>query len=158
MNSNFLFGFQIATDVIICAGILFLLIRFRKYFKPGSMEIGERTIGEFSRLLAESRNAADKFLEELEQEKNALKNLAASIGERENSLRELIKQAKDYEDLSNSANDQKIEKTDSFSEEPYREILSLARKGLNEEEISQQLDLPEGEIDLILNLSRVKRK
>jgi len=51
-----------------------------------------------------------------------------------------------------------MEKADSFSEEPYREILSLARKGLKEEEISQQLNLPEGEIDLILNLSRVKRK
>jgi hypothetical protein len=27
----------------------------------------------------------------------------------------------------------------------YREILSLARKGLNEEQISQQSGLPEGE-------------
>jgi len=158
MNSNFLFGFQIATDVIICAGILFLLIRLRKYLKPESIEVSEKTIEDFSGLLAESRKAGDKFLEELAQEKNALKNLVASIDEREKSLKELLERAMHYVDISIAEKTQEVETADSFSEEPYREILSLARKGLKEEEISQQLNLPEGEIDLILNLSRVKRK
>lgn len=158
MSSNFLIGFQIATDVIICGGILFLLIRLRKYFKPESMEVSEKTVEDFSGLLAESRKAGDKFLEELVREKNALKNLVASIDEREKSLKELLERAMHYEDISIAENTQEMETADSFSEEPYREILNLARKGLKEDEISQQLGLPEGEIDLILNLSRVKRK
>jgi hypothetical protein len=158
MHINYLFGFQIATDVIICLGILFLLIRFRKFFKPGLMEISEKTIEEFSQLLAESRNAANKFLEELEQEKNALNQLATFIDEREKRLKELINQANLCRELSPSESAPKVDKSDSFSEEHSREILSLARKGLSEGEISRQLGLPEGEIDLILNLSRAKRK
>jgi len=130
----------------------------RKYLKPESIEVSEKTIEDFSGLLAESRKAGDKFLEELAQEKNALKNLVASIDEREKSLKELLERAMHYVDISIAEKTQEVETADSFSEEPYREILSLARKGLKEEEISQQLNLPEGEIDLILNLSRVKRK
>ncbi len=164
MNVNYLFGFQIATDVLICAGILFLLLRFRKYFKPSPPEISEQTIEEFSQLLNESRIAANKFLQELEQEKKDLKDLAAAVEEREIKLQELITQAKNYGDLIRSDNMNMIEemeksdKADSFSEGPYSEILNLARKGLNEEKIAQQLGLPEGEIELVLNLFRERSK
>jgi len=155
MDINFLVGFQIVTDVMICLGILFVLIRFHQLFKPGLMEVSGKTILEFSQLLEESRNAAGKFLEELEQEKNALKDLAQSIDEKERRLKDLLEKAKLPMDLLSAHNAQK---TDSIEEEPFGKILSLAQQGLNEEQISRQSGLPEGEIDLILNLSRTKSK
>jgi len=141
-------------------GVLFLLIRFRKFFKPGSIEISEKTIQDFCQLLDESKEAAGKFLEELEKEKDALKDLALSIDEKERRLNDLINKSKPYMDLLSSVNtgSDNAKKAIAFSRETYREVLSLAHKGLNIEQISQQLVLPEGEIDLILNLSRTKNE
>jgi len=160
MNANILLIFQIITDVLICMGVLFLLIRFRKFFKPGSIEISEKTIQDFCQLLDESKEAAGKFLEELEKEKDALKDLALSIDEKERRLNDLINKSKPYMDLLSSVNtgSDNAKKAIAFSRETYREVLSLAHKGLNIEQISQQLVLPEGEIDLILNLSRTKNE
>jgi len=141
-------------------GVLFLLIRFRKFFKPGSIEISEKTIQDFCQLLDESKEAAGKFLEELEKEKDALKDLALSIDEKERRLNDLINKSKPYMDLLSSVNtgSDNAKKAIAFSRDTYREVLSLAHKGLNIEQISQQLVLPEGEIDLILNLSRTKNE
>jgi len=160
MNANSLLIFQIITDVLICMGVLFLLIRFRKFFKPGSIEISEKTIQDFCQLLDESKEAAGKFLEELEKEKDALKDLALSIDEKERRLNDLINKSKPYMDLLSSVNtgSDNAKKAIAFSRETYREVVSLAHKGLNIEQISQQLVLPEGEIDLILNLSRTKNE
>jgi len=160
MNANILLIFQIITDVLICMGVLFLLIRFRKFFKPGSIEISEKTIQDFCQLLDESKEAAGKFLEELEKEKDALKDLALSIDEKERRLNDLINKSKPYMDLLSSVNtgSDNAKKAIAFSRDTYREVLSLAHKGLNIEQISQQLVLPEGEIDLILNLSRTKNE
>jgi len=141
-------------------GVLFLLIRFRTFFKPGSIEISEKTIQDFCQLLNESKEAAGKFLEELEKEKDALKDLALSIDEKERRLNDLINKSKPYMDLLSSVNtgSDNAKKAIAFSRDTYREVLSLAHKGLNIEQISQQLVLPEGEIDLILNLSRTKNE
>lgn len=155
MNINYLLGFQIATDFLILIVFLFLLVKLNKLIKSVSIEINEKTIHEFNQLLNESNNSANKFLEELKYEKNALQDLLSSIEQKEKIIKSLINKIKsdDYQDLTFSTMPK-----ESFSEENYREILSLAKKGLNEEQISQQSGLPEGEIDLILNLSRAKNK
>jgi len=158
ISVNSLLVLQIETDIIICMGLLFLLIRFRKFFKPVSIEISEIATQEFRKLLDESNNAASKFLEELEKEKNELKDFAEYLDKKERMLNNLIKESKPYVDMLSSANNgsDNAEKTNSFSEETHMEVLSMARKGLNKEQISQQSGLPEGEIDLIVNLSRTK--
>lgn len=158
MNVNSLLVFQVITDAIVCAGILFLLVRLRQLFKAGLSEINEESVQKFSRLLDESRMEANRFFEKLEKQKQEMKELAAFLDEKEKRLKNLAGESRHHADffraektvLDSSA------QTDSFSEETYGDILSLARQGLNEEQIAQQSGLPEGEVDLILNLSRAK--
>ena len=159
MNVNSLLVLKIVIDILICAGILFLLFRV-KLFKPGLPEISEKTTQEFAQLLIDSRNYADEFLEELEKEKESLKDLLYDIGEREKRLKDFIKESRHYSDLLSSENPglNCLGKKDAFSENAYGQILSLARKGFNEEQISQQSGLPEGEVDLILNLTQAKNE
>jgi hypothetical protein len=161
MNIQYLFGFQIVTDIMICAGILVLLFRFRKYFKPGSTGLSEDSISELKQMLAESKRFSDQFLQELERGKREMKELASSLEEREKKLDDLLKQAMRFDHLSITGNAKKTdhkENGDCSSEEPYRKILDLAGQGLNEGQISQQLGLPEGEIELILSLSRARSR
>ena len=161
MNIQYLFGFQIVTDIMICAGILLLLFRFRKYFKPGSTEVCEDSISEFRQMLAESKQLSDQFLKELERGKREMKDLASALEEREKKLEDLLKRAMRYDHQSITGNAKKTdhkENVDCSSEETYRKILDLAGQGLNEGQISQQLGLPEGEIELILSLSRARSR
>ncbi len=155
MNINFLLAFQIVTDFLICMGIIILLLRLHRIFKSVTIEINEKTVQEFNQLLDESRNAANQFLDELKYEKNALKDIFLIIEEKERDLKALIDKTKSFVNQETTITPLS---QDEFSDENYREILNLARRGFNEEQISQQSGLPEGEIDLILNLSRAKNK
>lgn len=158
MNINGLLVFQMITDVLICIGILFLLIRFRKIFKPLSVEFSEKKAQEFSRLLEESREDAGKFLKKLDKEKRELNTLAVALDEKEKKLNDLIRKSNGYPVMSNSdkAVSDIAESTGSFFGETQEHVLSLARQGLDEEQIAHQSGLPEGEVDLILNLAREK--
>ncbi len=160
MDLNSLLISQLVTDALLCIGILFLLFRLRRLSNPGSMDVGEKTMKEYFRLLEISRKEADQFLEELEKAKKELKDLAALLEEKEAKLKKLMKAAGPYpETLSSGQNDtDQPQEAASFSEEKYGQVLHLARKGLNEAEISQQSGLPEGEVALILSLSRAESK
>jgi hypothetical protein len=136
-------------------GIIILLLRLHRIFKSVTIEINEKTVQEFNQLLDESRNAANQFLDELKYEKNALKDIFLIIEEKERDLKALIDKTKSFVNQETTITPLS---QDEFSDENYREILNLARRGFNEEQISQQSGLPEGEIDLILNLSRAKNK
>ncbi len=151
---------QLVTDALLCIGILFLLFRLRRLSNPGSMDIGEQTLKEYSRLLEDSRKDADQFLKELEKAKKELKDLAALLEEKEATLKELMRAPSPFaETLPSGQNDSDQPKdAGSFTEEKYGQVLHLARKGLNEAEISQQSGLPEGEVALILSLSRAESK
>lgn len=160
MDMNSLLISQLVTDALLCIGILFLLFRLRRLSNPGSMDAGEKTIKEYSRLLEESRKEADQFLEELEKAKSELKDLAVLLEEKEAKLKERMKEESPLaETLPSGQNDSDQPKdAGSFSEAKYGQVLHLARKGLKEAEISQQSGLPEGEVALILSLSRAESK
>ena len=158
MNADSLLIFKIITDILICIGIFFFLIRFRKFFKNGTEEISEEAVQEFRKLISDSREAAVKFLDELEKSKNELKDLAESLDIKEKRLNNLKALSKTSEVILSSVTPSAniLEGSNSSSEATYQEVLNLSRQGLNEEQISRKSGLPEGEIDLILNLSRAK--
>jgi hypothetical protein len=154
MNINYLFGFQVITDLAICAGILYLTFRFHKLFKEGFKQVSEDSIHEFKKLLDESKDNSDKFLEEMKKEKIELKQLLHIIEEKKENLKSLLEKESPRSELG----EKKREDVSPTLDDHYSQILNLSKQGLDEKQISHQLGLPEGEVGLILNLTHQKNK
>jgi DNA-directed RNA polymerase specialized sigma24 family protein len=89
----------------------------------------------------------------MEESKKALRDVSLSIDEKETRLNRLIERA--------ASHIEKLDKTSAGIEEvlpgkKYDEVIRLAGQGFTPAEIAESLGLSEGEIRLIIDLSRRK--
>jgi DNA-directed RNA polymerase specialized sigma24 family protein len=89
----------------------------------------------------------------MEESKKALRDVSLSIDEKEARLNRLIERA--------ASHIEKLDKTSAGIEEvlpgkKYDEVIRLAGQGFTPAEIAESLGLSEGEIRLIIDLSRRK--
>ncbi|MFN3396513.1 MAG: DUF6115 domain-containing protein [Thermodesulfovibrionales bacterium] len=89
--------------------------------------------------LAEAREIADIILRKIEKKIEVLKAIESSVDEKILTLQRLIDKIE-------------ILKTDAPPNDREREVIKLHSRGLKNDEISEILDIPAGEVDLILNL------
>ncbi|MFN3479330.1 MAG: hypothetical protein ACK415_02995 [Thermodesulfovibrionales bacterium] len=89
--------------------------------------------------LAEAREIADIILKKIEKKIEALKAIESSVDEKILTLQRLIDKIE-------------ILKTDALPNDREREVIKLRSRGFKNDEISEILDIPAGEVDLILNL------
>lgn len=89
--------------------------------------------------LAEAREIADIILKKIEKKIEVLKAIESSVDEKILTLQRLIDKIE-------------ILKTDAFIPDREREVIKLHSRGLKNDEISEILDIPAGEVDLILSL------
>jgi hypothetical protein len=84
--------------------------------------------------------SADKILRKLEKKIEILEAIESSVDKKLAAFERLIHMAEGI-------------KTPGTSKSPRYEIVALNRRGLEPEEIAGILDIPRGEIELILNLN-----
>lgn len=89
--------------------------------------------------LAEAREIADIILKKIEKKIEILEAIESSVDEKILTLQRLIDKIE-------------ILKTDALPPDREREVIKLHSRGLKNNEISEILDIPAGEVDLILNL------
>ena len=92
--------------------------------------------------LAEVKDIADLIFKRLNRKIEVLEAMEASVDEKVRMLENLVQKAE--------ASSRSLAKLDHHSE-----ILSLGRKGMKSREIADNLDIPVGEVELILNLRGV---
>lgn len=151
---------QAIVDLLILIAILFYIFDLKNRKKEEKLNVNlkkketQELIQSLDRLITESERASigisDKAL--LSQ-----KRIQELLDQLETKQKELQEEAKKAESLIEKIRNQL--ETDSNKNEPvpseedkYSEAAKLAKSGLKAEEICRQLDLPKGEVELILDL------
>tara|TARA_B100000315_G_scaffold133784_1_gene123264 strand:- start:11305 stop:11817 length:513 start_codon:yes stop_codon:yes gene_type:complete len=151
---------QAVVDILILVAILFYIFDLKNKKKKEKLNVNLKKketlelVQSLDRLITESERASidisDKAL--LSQKK-----IQELLDQLEIKKKELQEEAKNAEALIEQIQNQ-LETNSNQNEsipsegDKYSEAAKLAKTGLNAEEISRQLDLPKGEVELILNL------
>ncbi|HET6490413.1 MAG TPA: hypothetical protein VFG28_11715 [Syntrophales bacterium] len=151
VNPQVFFVIQVVADVVLCIAVVFIIARISQDLKKRRSFV--KTMAELKRLILESQKATAGLLEAMEESKKALRDMSLSIDEKEDRLNRLIERA--------SSHIEKLDKTNAGIEDvlPGKkndEVLRLAGRGFAPAEIAESLGLSEGEIRLIIDLSRRK--
>jgi hypothetical protein len=146
MNLQSIFVFQIIADFIFCLILFFLLARLRKFVDQSRPPaIDPELFSKFQDVMSQSRSASEKFLDSLDESCRRLNELAVSLESRANHLTAVLKEA-----------DAKIELV--AVKRDYNTIADYLQDGLSAEEVAGRTGLPLGEVMLIVDLERLKKK
>jgi DNA-binding NarL/FixJ family response regulator len=150
INPQIFFAIQVAADVVLCLAVIFILSRVNRELKGRKSTIDPRAMSELGRLIQESQNATSNLMQAMEESRKALRDVSLSIDEKEDRLMRLMKQASSHID--------RLDKTSAVLEalpgKRNGEVIRLADQGFTPAEIADSLGLTEGEVSLILDLSR----
>jgi len=113
----------------------------KKFFKRGNKTNREKDKNQLLPEIEEIRNISERILKNLEKKIEILEAIEASIDEKMATFERILNRAESLETPSDSISRQ-------------HEILNLNRRKLRADEIASILNIPEGEVELILNLGR----
>ena len=131
---------QIIIDMAFFSVLIYLIIRTNSL---GKLEnIITKSKDEFKKLIEEAKRWSDKFISELSLNEKKSKEL---IEKMEKTYKKLLEEEKKLH-----VNNPDFEKT--------KKVLLLFNQGLSVEEISKGLEIPEGEVKLILDLINYSKK
>jgi hypothetical protein len=148
-NPKLFFIIQAVADVVLCMAVVFIITRISRDLNKRRSFV--KTMAELKRLIVESQKATVGLLEAMEESKKALRDVSLSIDEKEARLNRLIERA--------ASHIEKLDKTSAGIEDvlpgkKHHEVIRLAGQGFSPVEIADSLGLSEGEIRLIIDLSR----
>ena len=155
MSVNLLLVCLLLADVILCLAIIILIVIVNREIKKRRGGPDENSLAEFRNLLNESQTSTNHLLEVMNESRKALKEIAYVLDEKEGKLRALVEESRiEYEKLVAAVPHADKDKLDKR----YEEVIAMVKQGLSKKEICQRLELTEGEIDLIIDLDRTRRK
>ena len=142
-------------DLILCFAVIALIVIVNREVKKRRSGLDENTLTEFRKLLDDSNASTNYLIEAVNESRKSLKEIIYAVDEKEGKLRALVEESKnEYEKLKAS-----IPHADGDTlDKRYEEVITMVKQGLTKKEISQRLELTEGEIDLIIDLDRTKHR
>jgi hypothetical protein len=151
---------QAVVDLLILIAILFYIFDLKNRKKIEKLNVNlkkketQELIQSLDRLITESERASidisDKALLSQKKTQELLDHLEIKKNQLQGEAKKaelLIEQIKDQLEADPNKNESILSEEDKYSE-----AAKLAKTGLNAEDISRKLDLPKGEVELILNL------
>jgi septal ring factor EnvC (AmiA/AmiB activator) len=150
MNPLSLFYVQIGIDALMCGLILSFLWRVGKK-TPEPFVGGEQDRQELQRLITESQQSAQQFLDALAEGRKALKEIAYALDERESRLQALCLRA---ETLTADAEQEADADDASPASVNQEQVLRMVVDGMSVPDIVRHTGLAEGEVRLIIDLAR----
>jgi DNA-binding NarL/FixJ family response regulator len=146
--------FQIIIDIIFFVTILILLRQLNKRIERDRPVIDESIVLEFKKLMTESQDFTNHFIGVVEENEQRLNKLSRQLDNKEKKLIILIEEA---EALINKVGSQKTTIEKAYSdEERSKHIIQMIQEGRSREEVAKQLNVTEGEINLIMALEQIK--
>jgi hypothetical protein len=145
MTENSLIIILVVADLAVCAVVLLYVIwgRGRQSRPVDTLRLRE-LVDSLSDLVKESDRASRNLLDALNERHRRTEELFRELDTREKRMMGAIREAESII--------VKPENTDM--DEKYSKVSRLADRGLDADEIAERVDLPRGEIDLILGLKR----
>ncbi|HJP18578.1 MAG TPA: DUF2802 domain-containing protein [Nitrospinota bacterium] len=151
---------QAVVDLLILIAILFYIFDLKNRKKIEKLNVNlkkketQELIQSLDRLITESERASidisDKALLSQKKTQELLDHLEIKKNQLQGEAKKaelLIEQIKNQLEAGPNKNESILSEEDKYSE-----AAKLAKTGLNAEDISRKLDLPKGEVELILNL------
>ncbi len=145
---------QIIIDLFIFLTILFLLRRIDKNTPKIDSTVQEALLADFRKLLEDTHDSTTHFLETVEDSKKDLSTLFAQLDNKEKKLSALFKEAEEMIKKLDSVKPVAVPSPPEGGK--YGEVIRMLQQGLSRDEISRQSGIPEGEINLILDLEKTK--
>jgi hypothetical protein len=146
---------QIAIDLALFIAVVILLWRVNANIKNNDTGNHQKMISELKVIINQSQNTADRFLETLEKSRKSLKEIALELDIKEERIKALLgKSQRKMEPF----NGKPMLQDANLSQGKYAEVISMIKKGYSAEETASATGFPEGEIGLIVDLSRIKNE
>jgi hypothetical protein len=146
---------QILVDVVFFVTILLLLHRLSRRIAKRRPVVDVTSINEFKRIMAESQDVTNQFLTTQEDHVRVLNKLLHQLDDRHKTLVMLLAEAE--------ASIKKLESGKTGPEtlppaERYDDVIRMVQQGLGREEVARQSGFTAGEIDLVMELVRARKK
>jgi hypothetical protein len=146
---------QIAIDVALFVAVIILLWRVNANIKNHDASKHQEMISELKVIIAQSQNTADRFLETMEKSRKSLKEIALELDIKEKRIKAILEKSQREIEPFNS---KPLLQDANLSRGKYAEVISMIKKGYSAEETASATGFPEGEIGLIVDLSRIKNE
>ena len=145
ITQNLLITILIAADLAVCAVVLFYFLRGqREAQRPVDTARLGKLVDSLGELIKESDRASKNLLNALNERHRRTAELLREMDNREGQIVRVIREAERI--IPNSGDSDKADR--------YREVSRLAELGLTTDEIAARVQVPKGEIELILGLKR----
>jgi hypothetical protein len=144
---------QIIVEIVFFGVILLLLWQMKRDLERYRPLADAAAMDLLKKGMAESQEFAEKFVTQMEENKQALSRLSRQLDEKEKRLSALVDQAEAVISQMHAGRD--TVGTGS-SEKRYDDAINWVRQGMSREEVSKQSGLTDGEIGLIMELSRAR--
>ena len=146
--------FQIIIDIIFFVTIVILLRQLNKRIVKNPPVIDESIVREFKKAMTDSQDFTNHFLKVIEENEQRLNKLSRQLDNKEKRLIILIEEA---ESLISKVDSQKTTIKKVYSdEERSKHVIQMIQDGRSREEVAKQLNVTEGEINLITALEQIK--
>ncbi|MFH0926911.1 MAG: hypothetical protein V1872_14975 [bacterium] len=147
--------FQITLDLVIVAGFLYLLTRLSYKKEEGttgyvSEEEMESLVDNLNELVEEFQGLSKKTLDNIADKVKTVDKTSRILDKKIEELKNILSQANivisTQSTIKNIVNDK--------MQERRTKVIELKKQGMGLKEISKMLEIPEGEVNLILNLKK----
>ncbi|MEI6610827.1 MAG: hypothetical protein WCO53_13940 [Deltaproteobacteria bacterium] len=146
---------QIAIDLALFIAVIILLWHANSNIKNNDASKHQEMIADLKIIIAQSQNTADRFLEALEKSRKSLKEIALELDIKEKRVKAILEK---FQRETEPYDGEPILPDANFSQSKYAEVINMIRKGYSEEETASATGFPEGEVGLIVDLSRIKNE
>jgi hypothetical protein len=146
---------QIVIDVALFVAVIILLWRVNANIKNHETGKHQEMISELKVIITQSQNTADKFLETLEKSRKNLKEISLELDIKEKRVKAILEK---YQREIEPINGKSILKDNNLSQGKYAEVVGMIQKGYSAAETARATGFPEGEIGLIVDLTRIKNE
>lgn len=142
---------QIIIDILLFVVILLLLYQLNKKIKERSPVLEDSTVKELKKIIKISENNVNQFMAAMEDNKQQLNKLIEQLDGKGEKMVLLLKEA---DGVLEKLSSQKLGLESATLSDKYDDILKMARQGFSADEIAKRSGMTEGEIRLIVELTK----
>jgi hypothetical protein len=148
-----LLHFQIIIDAVFFIVILILLWQLKRSVAKNHPLANDSAIQDLKKIMAESREFADEFMAAIEENKSALYKLARQLDDKAKHLMALLDEAERSTKRIESCRESSLP---ASTKGKYDDVLKMIQQGMSLEEVARKSGFTEGEINLVMELSRAR--
>lgn len=144
---------QIIVDILFFVAILILLRQLNKKITQSSRTVDVSTISELKKIITDSENSANQFMTFMDDNKQQLNKFVKQLDDKERNMVMLLEEA---ETALQKLSSQKAKSESDAKYNQYDDVIKMAQQGMSLKEIAKRSSVTEGEISLVMELTKAK--